>query len=49
MEKKAILGVPWTVGSYAANKLLTTATTLVLAHLLSPSDFGVIAIALMVV
>jgi PST family polysaccharide transporter len=49
MEKKAILGVPWTVGSYAANKILTTVTTLVLAHLLSPSDFGLIAIALMVV
>jgi lipopolysaccharide exporter len=49
MEEKAILGVPWTVGSYAANKILTTTATLVLAHLLSPSDFGLIAIALIVV
>jgi O-antigen/teichoic acid export membrane protein len=49
VERKAILGVPWTVVSFAANKSISTLTTLVLARLLSPSDFGVIAIALMVV
>jgi O-antigen/teichoic acid export membrane protein len=49
MEDKAIHGVPWTVLSFAANKCVTLLTTLVLAHLLAPSDFGVIAIALMVV
>lgn len=49
MEEKAILGVPWTVVSFAANKVITTVTTLVLARLLSPGDFGVIAVALMVV
>jgi PST family polysaccharide transporter len=49
VEEKAILGVPWTVVSFAANKVITTLTTLVLAHLLSPDDFGVIAVALMVV
>lgn len=49
MERKAILGVPWTVVSFAANKGVTTATTLVLARLLAPSDFGVMAVAGMVV
>lgn len=49
MERKAIRGVPWTVVSFAANKALTTLTTLVLAHLLDPADFGVMAVALMVV
>jgi O-antigen/teichoic acid export membrane protein len=49
MEEKAILGVPWTVVSFGANKVIGTLTTLALARLLSPSDFGLIAIALMVV
>ena len=49
VEEKAILGVPWTVVSFGANKVITTLTTLVLARLLSPDDFGVIAVALMVV
>ncbi len=49
MERKAILGVPWTVVSFAANKGVTTATTLVLARLLAPADFGVMAVAGMVV
>jgi PST family polysaccharide transporter len=49
VEEKAILGVPWTVVSFAANKVITTVATLILAHLLSPDDFGVIAVALMVV
>src|SRR5579875_3181302 len=49
MERKAILGVPWTVISFAANKGVTTATTLVLARLLAPADFGVMAVAGMVV
>ena len=49
MEEKAILGVPWTLVSYGANKSVTVLTTLVLARLLTPSDFGLIAIALIVV
>ena len=49
MEQKAVLGVPWTVVSFASNKLLTTATTLVLVHLLAPSDFGLIALAMIVI
>jgi PST family polysaccharide transporter len=49
MEEKAILGVPWTVVSYAVNKGVSTLATLVLAHLLMPSDFGLIALALIVV
>jgi len=49
MEEKAILGVPWTVVSFAVNKSVSTLATLVLAHLLLPSDFGLITIALIVV
>ena len=49
MEEKAILGVPWTVVSFGANTVITTVTTLLLARLLSPNDFCVIAVALMVV
>ncbi|HWE14275.1 MAG TPA: oligosaccharide flippase family protein, partial [Solirubrobacteraceae bacterium] len=44
MEEKAILGVPWTVLSFGANKVVTAGTTLVLARLLVPSDFGIVAI-----
>src|SRR5437588_9840033 len=49
MEQKAILGVPWTVVSFATNKLITTVTTLVLVHLLAPSDFGLIAFAMVAI
>lgn len=45
MEDKAIRGVPWTMFSYALNKVLTLATTVALAHLLTPDDFGLVAYA----
>ena len=45
MEDKAIGGVSWTFLSYAANRLLTLGTTLVLARLLAPRDFGLLALA----
>src|SRR4051794_3853438 len=45
MEDNAIRGVPWTMLSYALNKVLTLATTVALAHLLAPSDFGLVAYA----
>src|SRR5918997_5502151 len=45
MEERAIRGVPWTLLAYASSKLVTVATTLVLARLLAPSDFGLVALA----
>lgn len=47
MEERAIRGIPWTVLSYAGNKVLTIATTIVLARLLVPEDFGLAALAWM--
>jgi PST family polysaccharide transporter len=46
MEEKAIRGVPWTFLSFAGPKGLAAVTTLVLARLLSPGDFGVMALAI---
>lgn len=45
VERKAIRGVPWTVLGFAANRGLTMLSTLVLARLLTPEDFGLIGIA----
>jgi PST family polysaccharide transporter len=45
MEQQALRGVPWTLLAYAATKLVTVASTLVLAHLLAPADFGLVALA----
>jgi PST family polysaccharide transporter len=47
MEERAIRGVPWTFLSYAGSKALGVVTTLVLAHLLAPADFGVLTLALL--
>ena len=47
LESKALLGVPWTILSYGANKLITVGTTIVLARLLVPADFGLFALALL--
>jgi lipopolysaccharide exporter len=45
LEEKAIRGVPWTFLQYGGSKVITVATTLVLARLLTPADFGVVALA----
>jgi lipopolysaccharide exporter len=45
----AVRGVPWTMLAYGANKVLGVATTLVLARLLVPEDFGLMALAVVVV
>ena len=45
MEDKAIRGVPWTVLSYAGTRVIYLATTVALAHLVAPSDVGLIALA----
>lgn len=45
MEEKAIRGVPWTMLSYSSTKAVTVLTMLVMAHLLPPEDFGLMAFA----
>jgi lipopolysaccharide exporter len=47
MEERAIRGVPWTFLTFGATKLITLATTVVLARLLDPTDFGLMALALL--
>lgn len=45
MDEKAIRGVPWTIVSYGVSKLVNLVTTIVLARLLAPADFGLLALA----
>jgi lipopolysaccharide exporter len=45
LEDKAIKGVPWTLLAYAGSKAVNVVTTVVLARLLVPEDFGIIALA----
>jgi O-antigen/teichoic acid export membrane protein len=45
MEEKAVRSVAWTVFSFGANRAITLVSTVALARLLVPSDFGVIALA----
>jgi PST family polysaccharide transporter len=45
MQDKALRGVPWTLLSYAGGKVVSILTTLVLARLIAPADFGVLALA----
>lgn len=47
MEQRAIGGVRWTFLTYALTRGITFATTLVLARLLAPRDFGIMALALL--
>lgn len=48
LEQRAIRGVPWTVLTYAVNRAILLLTTIALAALLSPADFGVVALATVV-
>lgn len=45
MQLKAIRGVPWTVASYGASKAVNVLTTIVLARLVAPEEFGLVALA----
>jgi O-antigen/teichoic acid export membrane protein len=45
MQEQAIRGVPWTLLSYAGSKGIAILTTLVLARLVAPADFGILALA----
>ena len=47
MPVEALRGIPWTLLTYAATRVVTLATTLVLARLLAPEDFGLFAMALL--
>lgn len=47
MEDRAIRGVPWTLLAFGSTKVITLLTTLVLARLLDPTDFGLMALALL--
>jgi O-antigen/teichoic acid export membrane protein len=47
MPVEALRGVPWTLLTYAATRVVTLATTLVLARLLAPEDFGLFAMAVL--
>jgi O-antigen/teichoic acid export membrane protein len=49
VEEKAVLGIPWTILTYGVQKLITFASTIALAHLLVPEDFGVVALGLLVI
>ena len=46
MEEKAVRSIPISLLSFACNKAITVGTTVVLARLLAPQDFGLYALAL---
>jgi PST family polysaccharide transporter len=45
MEERAVRGISWTILSYGGNRVVTVASTIVLARLLAPEDFGLFALA----
>src|SRR4051812_33604516 len=45
VDDKAIRGIPWTMLSYAGGRAVMVSSTIVLARLLAPSDFGLFALA----
>jgi O-antigen/teichoic acid export membrane protein len=46
MEERAVRSIPISLLSFACNKAITVGTTVVLARLLAPQDFGLYALAL---
>lgn len=46
MEEKAIRGIPWTFLTLAGSRVVQISGTVVLARLLAPEDFGLVALAL---
>ena len=49
LSRKAFVGFVWAAASYAGGRLLVFVATLVLARLLVPAEFGVVAFALAVI
>ena len=47
MEEKALRALPLSLLSFGANKVITVITTIVLARLLDPREFGLFALAIM--
>lgn len=47
MDDRSVKGIPWTMLSYAANRVVSVGTTIILARLLVPEDFGLFALALL--
>jgi O-antigen/teichoic acid export membrane protein len=45
MPVDALRGIPWTLVTYASTRVVSVLTTLVLARLLAPADFGLFAMA----
>ena len=45
MNEDAVRGIPWTMLAFATTKVVRAATTVVLARLLVPADFGLFALA----
>lgn len=45
MDERAIKGVPWTLLTFGSSKIVGLLTTVVLARLLVPADFGLFALA----
>lgn len=48
MNEKAVRGIPWSLLAFSGSKGVTVASTLILARLLSPTDFGLVALGLLV-
>ncbi len=46
---KAISGVAWAYGAFVSEKALALITTIILARILTPDDFGLIAAALLII
>ncbi|HXV58483.1 MAG TPA: oligosaccharide flippase family protein, partial [Gaiellaceae bacterium] len=46
MEEKVIRGIPWTFMTLAGSRIVQISGTVVLARLLEPEDFGLVALAL---
>lgn len=45
MNDQTIRGLPWTLLSYTGSRVVSVITTLVLARLVVPADFGLLALA----
>jgi lipopolysaccharide exporter len=49
VEERTIRSISWTLLSYWSSKAITVATTLILARLLVPEEFGLVALAWLVI
>ena len=49
VPQRAIKGIFWAYGTFAGERLINFAISLVLAHLLMPAEFGLIAFAILVI